>query len=180
MMPQKSTIIAALFFPILALASLAGYHGYSYYKGKEFVLPIEGYDPRDLLSGHYLIYTIDYQLEETGTELCPKAKAQAEHNTEPTPRPTTDYDAYVCLEPREFSRFQPNHCRYYVKGRCEAGRFNAGLERFYVPETRAKELEQLVLKSNAEIVLAALPKGRVVVKALLIDGKPFAEVLEGP
>ena len=31
--------------------------------GSEIILPISGFDPRDILSGHYLVYRIDYGIQ---------------------------------------------------------------------------------------------------------------------
>ncbi len=55
---KKIAILLAL--PIVALASMMSYRHMQFKTGVEVVLPIRGYDPRDLLSGYYIVYQIDY------------------------------------------------------------------------------------------------------------------------
>lgn len=89
MIQSKRALIIALIFPIFALAALTTYKKYVLSFGKEIVLPISGYDPRDLLSGHYLIYQIDYGV----SGICSRNSGQQ--------------TGYVCLEPKMFSYSAP-------------------------------------------------------------------------
>lgn len=192
--PASARLVAALALPIVALAFLAGYHYTTYHAGKEYRFPITGYDPRDLLSGHYLVYRIDYGLgdlcyQQSGGEpansqadsaQADSAQADSGQADSSQARKPTATTAYVCLEPKQFSYYPIESCGYYVKGQCHFGRFSAGLERFYVPEARAKELEASIQKHQAHIVLSALPKGRVLVKELLIDGQSWRQPKKPP
>ena len=60
---SRQKILLAVCFPIVVLVALTVHKNYLFSVGKEVTLPIDGYDPRDLISGHYLIYTIDYGVE---------------------------------------------------------------------------------------------------------------------
>jgi uncharacterized membrane-anchored protein len=157
MIPTKKRLTAALLFPILSLMALAAYKNSVVNFGQEVILPISGYDPRDLLSGHYLIYRIDYGIQG----LCSEDFGQ--------------YEAHVCLEPLRYSLTRPEDCAKLIRGVCNSGRFEAGIEKYYVPEERALELEDKVRSKSASIVLALTPGGQAQVKDLLIDGHSWQE-----
>lgn len=51
---------AALVLPIAGLAALWGWSDYQSRQGTDWLVPVEGYDPRDLLRGHYVEFTYDW------------------------------------------------------------------------------------------------------------------------
>ena len=65
-----------LLFPLIGICVWAMYYDQFVQTSAEVVLPITGYDPRNLLSGHYIEYRIDWaradcsQLDWQGT--CPR------------------------------------------------------------------------------------------------------------
>jgi uncharacterized membrane-anchored protein len=157
MIQARKSLIAALVVPIVSLVGLAGYKKYILSFGEEIRLPVSGYDPRDLLSGHYLIYRIDYGVNDVCGE-------------KPNSR-----DAFVCLEPRRFSYDAFENCRTLIRGTCMAGRFEAGIEKFFVPEEMARKLEEIIRTQPAEIILSVPKTGRAQVKDLLINGRSWSE-----
>lgn len=58
---KKKVLIILLFFPLAALTVWTGWLGTTRGLRQAVELPIQGYDPRDLLSGHYLSYQIDWE-----------------------------------------------------------------------------------------------------------------------
>lgn len=154
MINSKKVLMIALIAPIIALALLTGYKKYILSIGTEVTLPISGYDPRDLLSGHYLIYTINYGVEG----ICEGTSYKMEK------------PGYVCLNPKKFSYSWPDHCEIMIKGVCNRSRFEAGIERYYIPEEEAKKLEDLVRSKEASIVLSVPKSGKAQIKDLLING----------
>lgn len=157
-MSARTKLIIALLIPILGLLALTLYKRNIYHNGKEVILDIEGYDPRDLLSGHYIRYTVKYGVDN----ICPD-KYYVE-------------SAYLCLDPKGFSDSEPSNCKTMLKGRCDYNKaFAAGIERFYIPESRAKELEDKVRDKHAQIIVGVMPSGEAVVKDLLIDGQKWSE-----
>ena len=155
MIRTKKALLVALLFPIIVLAALTAYRQFRLSAGTEVVLPISGYDPRDLLSGHYLIYTVDYGV----TELC--------RNT------SEDKTGYVCLNSKSFSDDPPAGCTQLIRGVCKSGRFEAGIEKYFVAESEAADLEKKVRSQVASIVLSLSSRGDAQVKDLLIDGRPW-------
>ncbi len=152
----KKVLLTAIFFPILVLASLAAYKAYVLSLGVERIFPISGYDPRDLLSGHFLIYRIDYGIAESCAEVIPELAG------------------FLCLEPKAFHSSQPEACPTFIRGVCKNGRFEAGIEKFFIPEDQAKQLERQIQSQPASILIAIPANGRAQVKDLLINGKSWS------
>jgi uncharacterized membrane-anchored protein len=161
---SKQFLVFALGFPVLSLLFLTGYRIYHQNVGQEVILDIMGYDPRDLLSGHYLTFRVDYGV----SNLCKTEKG--------FPIPETVDGASVCLDPRSFAQEQIADCKLLIKGSCRYGQFVANIERFYVPESQANQLEILVRDKQAKIVVNVSSDGMASIKDLLIDGKPWKEI----
>jgi len=73
---KKYLFIAMITLPLIALASWAGWLAWERSGGQEVKVTIAGYDPRDLLSGHYIAYSIDWDRTDckqfNAQGICPK------------------------------------------------------------------------------------------------------------
>jgi hypothetical protein len=58
MMPAAR--LAAFALPLAGLAALWGWSDYLSRQGTDWLVPIQGYDPRDLLRGHYVEFSYDW------------------------------------------------------------------------------------------------------------------------
>lgn len=166
-------LLFALVFPVVALAALTAYKAFKRFSGIELTIPITGYDPRDLLSGHYLTYRMDFKQEicqgkrrDTQVFLCVVQDGD-------------DISSRVVSSP---SRSMNEDCTAIIRGRCDRWRFVTGVERFYVPEEHSRTLDRIVRgwgsdTDRAKLVISVDDSGRAVVKDLLIDGKPWREFL---
>ena len=161
MIQSPKFIAFSMALPIMALLGLTIGKKLVTQMGREVTLEISGYDPRDLLAGHYLIYTIDYRTDS----ICDSSQ-----NLETT--------TYVCPDERRSSQHLPTNCSYFIKGTCRGLQFNAGIEKFYIPENLAARLEKLVQNKKGSVVLSVLSNGQAQVKQLLIEGKPWNEFIE--
>jgi hypothetical protein len=56
----RLTLAAALMLPIAALAISWAVTHHQAQQGQDWLVPIQGYDPRDLLRGHYVQYRYDW------------------------------------------------------------------------------------------------------------------------
>ena len=167
---KNKLLIAALIFPIVILGLITVNKYAKVNFGTELTIPIKGFDPRDILSGHYLIYRIDYG---------PNANCDYEKYTE---------DAYMCLKKTdgkyssEIRRYMPAHYKdkylAVIRGECHKGRFKAGIERFYIPENAAIILDMVVRNGKGKIVLSVTPDGKAMVKDLLIDDKSWKKYVD--
>jgi uncharacterized membrane-anchored protein len=167
-MNKRTWLIVALVLPMIALVGTAYLKNMQRASGTEVILPIEGFDPRDLLSGHYLTYNVAYgvgQVCESGDG------GYASYSGK----------AAICLKPTQSfypAESLPSDCTLLIRGECDAGRFNAGIERFYIPEEHAAVLDTKVRDKQGAIVLSVDTNGNAVLKDLLIDGKPWKTAVE--
>lgn len=167
-------LLLSLVFPFVALVALTSYKAYKRFAGVELTIPITGFDPRDLLSGHYLTYRLDFEEDICRTE---------RRDTDPV---------FLCvvqdgsdLATRVVYSADPSTnkgCTAVIKGRCDGRRFVGGVERFYIPEEHSRLLDRIVRgwgknANRVMLVISVDPNGRAVVKNLLIDDQPWRDFL---
>ena len=149
----------AFLFPVVCLMAAVGVNEYQLQTSQELVLPIEGVDPRDLLSGRFLVYKIRYDLK------CPAVKSYPYTKT-----------AYACFD-SEKNRYvtlsaPPGGCTLFIKGRCKSQSFETGVYRYYIPDQQAPRWEGLFGQARQKsAVLSVTKKGHIFTKDILIDGR---------
>jgi hypothetical protein len=178
-----AAVIAALALPVLALAAMVGEQERQLAGATIISVPIRGYDPRDLLAGHYLNAQFDWDWDRG-----PEAQSAYE-----------SVKGGACVQPakpkprlRFLAGWKPGDrvdadCKLVIAGRGWPGtpaRFipasldtGSGGIRFYVPEERAHELEGLVQEKPDALTadLAVRADGSVAIGTLRIDGKALGE-----
>ena len=65
--------LAAVAVPLLGLAALWVQSDRTYHTGTEWEVPIQGYDPRDYLRGHYVEFSYDWPGEEDLSDIVASA-----------------------------------------------------------------------------------------------------------
>ena len=157
-------LAAALLFPIVVLAANTWMYQQQRSSGETFKFPIEGFDPRDMLSGHYLFYKVDYAVPSTNG--CP----------------TSDISAVLCLRPerRVYPTDElPSSCEVYLQGECDASTvFTAGLDRFYIPQEYAAALEAKIADKKGAIEVSIDKRGNAAILDLLIEGKTWKAITQ--
>lgn len=162
-------LLSAIGLPIIALLCLLLYKQSIINTGQNINLDIVGFDPRDLLSGHYLRYTIDYRSRNQCT---PSSKISTQ-------------TVRLCLEPERYfidnsvgnANWQQS-CDIYLQGTCSNAGFIAGIERFYIPEEYAPQLDTLVRDARGALQIRVNSRGKAVIENLLIDGEPWQDKVE--
>lgn len=164
-MSRRLTLVAVV-LPLLAVglgivrAELFRSHA------RDFVFEIAGFDPRDLLRGRYLQFRL---------------------RVEPLPvrEPCDERAADCCLC---LTQSGPDAVPYAERATCATARASCDgalrmrylndPQRYYVPEHRARELEQRLLSAmehrRAHVVLAIDEQGEANVRELRIDGESIA------
>lgn len=163
---KKNLSWLAVLLPILVMLGWVAKIELMRARGVEVTLNIQGYDPRDLLSGHYLRYSVNY-----GKSICEKigdAGAFCVCLGQSAPgEPNPVQWSGRCEERNESS------CPLFIKGTCRWGRLEANIERYYFPEEFGKEL--LVIPPNATIRAKVSSDGSAQVTAMHVSG---VEILE--
>ena len=157
-----------LFIPVFALlgwtlsvqAMISG--------GTKLDLPVRGYDPRDILAGHYLAIEVDYDAFPSECKTDENAKGKERWKKK---------DAFFCADAGRIGLGMSEECPLFIKGYCLYGRFHDGVGRFYVPEKMARALERAVRnkENNPMLRLSVTPDGRAFPVDLILRGKPFKE-----
>ncbi|WP_435416694.1 GDYXXLXY domain-containing protein [Parerythrobacter aurantius] len=128
---KRGATLAALALPLAGLAGLWAWTESWTREGTDWEVPVQGYDPRDLLRGHYIQFEYDWPGETVTDEnrwflgaFCIEGKA-----------PTIE---------RIVVRDDVGGCAHFAKAEPASIYGGEGLRRgrLYVPQTRAGELEQ--------------------------------------
>ena len=168
-------VIAALALPVLALAALVGQQEWLLANARILSVPLTGFDPRDLLRGHYIRAQLDWSWE--------RAPAVEDYSV---------VDGALCVlteDPKPRVRFLAGwkagdrtdaDCRLIIAGHSRApSRFvpsqldnGDGAVQFYIPEERADDLEKLLRERPGALTadLAVRADGNAAIKALRVDG----------
>jgi hypothetical protein len=173
----------AVLLPLLGLSAMALRAELATRRGTTLRVAIRGYDPRDLLHGRYLRYQFDFEWTEPNT--CGNETPAADTlNGIPrlTSSPRLDPDCCLCLtrhsdatypKVRQLGCTDPHdHCAAWLRSATVTPPL-----RYFVPETSAPRLEAALPKYRAAVEIVASPKGDLVVSELLLDGRPWREVL---
>lgn len=133
--------------------------------GRDFVFEVEGFDPRDLLRGHYLQFRLRID-EGPAREAC---------------SPTTE-SCCLCLTELGAGvppRAEPATCetaRLHCDGALQM-RHVTRAHRYYVPEAQAAKLEKRLFEAiaarEAHVVLALDAEGEPAIRQLRLFGKPI-------
>lgn len=180
-MNRRLRMLAAL-LPVVGLLALVVRSELAL-KGAQFRLAITGYDPRDLLAGHFLRY--QYELDWQGESSCGVHEADALGSATPLRRPQLQSGCCLCLtrqaEPPASPAVQQLTCSEARS--CDGWLYSEQLQpphRYYVPEERALELEQALRGRKAAVDIVSSPTGTAAVGELYLDGLPWRTALEQP
>lgn len=147
-------LVFAAVFPVISLILFTAYKWNIVREGKKIVFDIEGYDPVNILTGHYLIYRVVYNAAD----------------------PCADYDLaeYGYCSSSSGGVFIPagadrTGCSVFIKGECKRGRFTAGIERYNIPEEKAEEFDKKVREGKGKIQVSVNGAGDAVVEKLFFE-----------
>jgi len=157
----RTKAILCVLFPVIVMAGWLAKLTWDRETGLRIELPIRGYDPRDLLSGHYLRYQVDYG--ENGK--CPK---DGERHTRDWREPYCFCAQADTAKPIYWSGYcadKPASCEYFIQGSCYYGdTIDAGIERFYISERLSHE--GVTLGDKAKVQLSVPRSGRAIVRGI--------------
>lgn len=156
--------LVAVALPIVLLAFMVGRAEWHLADSQTYHFAVRGYDPRDLLRGHYLRFGLALPVAET-IEACRVDEAACCYCLEPGSGLEPRLALATCETARAtcdaFVRTAPLHA----------------MHRFYIPEEGRRELEQRLRvaagEDRAHLAVAVSRSGEPLIEALLVDGVPI-------
>ena len=142
--------------PLLGIMAFMGQAQYRASTGEVYRARIMGYDPRDLLRGHYLRYRFDFSKQLTSSASL------------------SDY----CFVRKGEGRFSLSTVSSSDQESCTSRIKRSHLERaqkYFIPEEHAKALERQLRNQRAEVDLIINGNGNYSVGHLYLDGAPWEE-----
>jgi uncharacterized membrane-anchored protein len=163
----------AVVIPMLGLLVLVARAEVLLRSGTSFRVAIEGYDPRDLLRGHYLQYR--FRFDWQGESTCGRVAGGFPDGLDPSCCLclSSDVDSSRLARARQVSCDQVSVCDGWLQG----GSVNPPL-RYFVPERQASALEDALRGREAALTVTCGPGGQPAIGDLYLDGQPWREVID--
>ncbi len=132
----------------------------------QILLAVQGGDPRDLLSGHYIRYQVDYgnraRCERKGHRGSSQNQCVCLRSDPKTGIAEADWFGACDSKPAD--------CELSIRGVCRyGGMFIANIERYYIPESCKGPLA--VAPANSRIEVAVPEQGNAMVTNFYIEDK---------
>lgn len=161
-------LLLAILIPFVLLCLLIGRAEYHLSQGEEWKFEVTGYDPRDLLRGHYLRFNLAYDWEDSPG--------------------SCDDPADCCLCLTDAGQLVPTVKRTscsIAKTQCDGfmlSEFERSLNRYYIPESQAQQAETILREARVDnqaflsVVISA--SGEPAISDMIINGEPLMELLK--
>jgi uncharacterized membrane-anchored protein len=163
---SKRNKIIALLIPIFIIVGSIGKSEYQLATGETWKFKISGYDPRDLLRGHYVMYQVEFDWGE-GEKDCADKK-----------------DCCLCLTRKkdslDLAKVSKMSCSI-AADRCDGlmrEEYIQELRKYFIPEDKGKVLEKAIREKNGEILVTINDDGHPVVRDLLVDGITWLKAIK--
>lgn len=167
---KNKSIALIVAIPFIVLCLLIVRAEYHLKVGTNWDIELTGYDPRDLLRGHYLRLRLDYDWEENG------------HNN----NWGTSYCLCLSKTDNQAPKVRKTSCAH-AKQQCDGfirSEFEQSLNRFYIPEIQARRAEKILRDANLEdqayLRLSVNKKGEPRIVDLRINGESLNAILAEP
>jgi len=160
-------ILTAVSIPFILLCLLIVRAEYHLSSAEQWSIKITGYDPVDLLRGHYLRFNLAYDWDEPVHECdsvvaCCLCLTSTDNNIPKVNKMSCDVAT--------------NQCDAFI-----APEYESSLNRFYIAETDGKRAEELLrearINETAFISLVINKSGVPMIRDLLIGGRPIGNIL---
>lgn len=162
-------IFAAAIFQILAVIAMLAYAYAPIYFGKDILIRTTVYDPRDMFRGDYVRLSYGfagiYELDKRGL-----SKRRQLHGTEIYAVLKQDKDGKYKFDKYSFER--PNG-GMFLAGRVDYNTAKFGIEAFFMPPKKARQMERDMMEFNATAVISVMDNGKARIKDIVIE-KPNA------
>ena len=165
---MNKKILAAVLIPFLLLSLLIIRAEYHINQGKEWKFHVQGYDPRDLLRGHYLRFNLRYNWENNKDQCA---------NANDCCLCLTDINQLVPQVKRTSCEVAQNQCDGYMRSE-----FERSLNRYYIAEDYAKKAEQILrdarVDNQAFLSISINRQGEPLITDMIIHGESLNELIK--
>ena len=162
-------IFAAAVFQILAVIAMLAYAYAPIYFGKDILIRTTVYDPRDMFRGDYVRLSYGfagiYELDKRGL-----SKRRQLHGTEIYAVLKQDKDGRYKFDRYSFER--PNS-GMFLAGRVDYNTAKFGIEAFFMPPKKARQMELDMMEFNATAVISVMDNGKARIRDIVLE-KPNA------
>ena len=166
MMNKK--ILVAVLIPLLLLSLLIIRAEFHISQGKEWKFQVQGYDPRDLLRGHYLRFSLRYNWVE-GSSHC--------ENVNHCCLCLSDIGEIAPTVQKTSCEIAQNQCDGFIRGE-----FENSLNRYYIPENYAVQAEQILRDARAGndafLSVSINSQGKPLITDMIIGGESLNELIK--
>ena len=166
-------IFAAAVFQILAVIAMLAYAYAPIYFGKDILIRTTVYDPRDMFRGNYVRLSYGfagiYELDKRGLNL---SKRRQLHGTEIYAVLKQDKDGKYKFDKYSFER--PNG-GMFLAGRVDYNTAKFGIEAFFMPPKKARQMERDMMEFNATAVISVMDNGKARIKDIVIEKPTVGE-----
>lgn len=175
-MTKRSYVITALIaalFQTGALAKMIVDRNHLLTDGVEVTLETGFIDPRDLFRGHYVILELEISRFPVGS--VPEPENTPEYGTpvwvslNAGSGPFWEVSGLYLTPPDEGVSLKG----IYRSASSGSHRIEFPIDRFFAPELRATELENIRRDRKLGAILSVLPSGEAAVKGITVDGSPI-------
>ena len=164
-------IFAAAVFQILAVIAMLAYAYAPIYFGKDILIRTTVYDPRDMFRGDYVRLSYGfagiYELDKRGL-----SKRRQLHGTKIYAVLKQDKDGRYKFD--RYSFIQPNG-GMFLAGRVDYNTAKFGIEAFFMPPKKARQMERDMMEFNATAVISVMDNGKARIKDIVIEKPKVGE-----
>ena len=139
-------ITFAVILPLLYLIGWCAVLEHHKSSGDIFRVRIGGYDPRDLIAGHYLQFQLNTAPQMPCRDYSATESACVCYANSSNAGVVEPYWSGDCSS-------RPDSCSRYIAGTCRYGRFETPITRYYIPENYSAVLSFTPPDSSVEIAL---------------------------
>lgn len=167
MMHKKLLIAVSIPFVLLCLLIIRAEIHIN--QGQEWQFQVQGYDPRDLLRGHYLQFNLRHDWGSESGRTCSDAN-----------------DCCLCLTDvgNRVPKVKKTSCET-AQTQCDGymrDKFVRGLNRYYIPENQAAHAEKILqdagTNNEAFLSVSINSKGEAQITDMMIQGKSLDELIK--
>ena len=163
----------AVVLPVVGLLVLIARAEVLLRSGASFRVAIEGYDPRDLLRGHYLQYR--FKFDWYGESTCGGVERGIPLDLDPGCCVcfSSEVDANTLAQARQVACSDVAGCDGWLSSSALRPPF-----RYFVPERQAANLEEALRGRHAALNVTCGPGGEPAIGDLYLDGRPWRDVID--